>query len=114
MPWSYARGQDVMTVPWLDRVVAHGIPRARFELLEAAAHQPFRRTRTSLTPVIDTFWRDVDEGARAMEATGRRTPLARPTRGAPSKRGGGPRRPPMCHPDNRRLVAGDGAQRLRN
>lgn len=42
MPWSYARGQDVMTVPWLDRVVAHGIPRARFELLEAAAHQPFQ------------------------------------------------------------------------
>ena len=56
-----AGGRDVMTPPEMGRVVADGIPGARFEVLEEEAHQPFQEVADQFNARVDAFWRHVDE-----------------------------------------------------
>ncbi len=55
-----AGGQDIMTPPQLGRVVAQGIPGARFEVLETEAHQPFQEVPERFNALVSAFWREVD------------------------------------------------------
>ncbi|HEX2041305.1 MAG TPA: alpha/beta fold hydrolase [Acidimicrobiales bacterium] len=55
-----AGGQDIMTPPHLGRVVAEGIPGARFVVLEEEAHQPFQERPEQFNALVDEFWRTVD------------------------------------------------------
>ncbi len=55
-----AGGNDIMTPAHLGRVVADGIPGARFELLEEEAHQPFQEVADAFNATVDEFWRKVD------------------------------------------------------
>ncbi len=58
-----AGGQDIMAPAPLGRVVAEGIPGARFELLEEEAHQPFQERPDEFNAIVDEFWRTVDARA---------------------------------------------------
>jgi pimeloyl-ACP methyl ester carboxylesterase len=51
---------DIATPPRLGRMVAEGIPGARFEVLPGAAHQPFQETPDDFNARIDAFWRAID------------------------------------------------------
>lgn len=55
-----AGGRDLMTPPELGRLVAEGIPGARFEVLEEEAHQPFQERPEEFNARVDAFWREVD------------------------------------------------------
>ena len=51
---------DLVAPPRLGRVVAEGIPGARFEVLPGEAHQPFQEVPDDFNARVDAFWRDVD------------------------------------------------------
>jgi pimeloyl-ACP methyl ester carboxylesterase len=55
-----AGGQDICTPPRLGRLVADGIPDARFEVLADEAHQPFQEIPVEFNARVDAFWREVD------------------------------------------------------
>jgi pimeloyl-ACP methyl ester carboxylesterase len=59
-----ASTEDIITPPRLGRAVAEQIPGARFELLEGEAHQPFQEVPGRFNALVDSFWREVDAGAR--------------------------------------------------
>jgi pimeloyl-ACP methyl ester carboxylesterase len=58
-----AGAQDICTPPRYGRVVADGIPGARFEVLPEEAHQPFQEVPDQFNARVDAFWRDLDAGA---------------------------------------------------
>ncbi|HEX2274948.1 MAG TPA: alpha/beta hydrolase [Acidimicrobiales bacterium] len=49
--------------PQLGRVVAEGIPGARFVVLGEEAHQPFQERPDEFNALVDEFWRTVDRSA---------------------------------------------------
>jgi len=51
---------DMITPPRYGRVVADGIPGARFEVLADEAHQPFQEVPSLFNAVVDRFWREVE------------------------------------------------------
>jgi pimeloyl-ACP methyl ester carboxylesterase len=55
-----AGGRDSTSRPELCRVVAQLIPDARFEVMEAEAHQPFQEVPDAWNARVHAFWRDVD------------------------------------------------------
>jgi pimeloyl-ACP methyl ester carboxylesterase len=55
-----AGGQDICTPPRYGRIVADGIPGARFEVLPEEAHQPFQEVPDQFNARVDAFWREVD------------------------------------------------------
>ena len=55
-----AGGQDICIPPSLGRVVAEGIPGARFEVLEDEAHQPFQEVPHQFNARVDAFWRELE------------------------------------------------------
>ena len=57
-----AGAQDIMTPPALGRVVAEGIPGARFEVLDTEAHQPFQEVPEAFNALVRAFWRELDGG----------------------------------------------------
>jgi pimeloyl-ACP methyl ester carboxylesterase len=54
-----AGGQDLICPPRLGRVVADGIPGARFEVLADEAHQPFQESPEAFNGLVDDFWRNL-------------------------------------------------------
>ena len=56
-----AGGRDSACRPELCRVVAERIPRARFEVLEEEAHQPFQEVPREWNALVESFWREVEE-----------------------------------------------------
>lgn len=58
-----AGGQDICTPPRYGRLVAEGIPGARFEVLTEEAHQPFQEIPDDFNARIDAFWREVETRA---------------------------------------------------
>ena len=64
---------DLIRPPRHGRVVADGIPGARFEVLAGEAHQPFQESPEAFNRRVDTFWRQVDATLQErVEATGTR------------------------------------------
>jgi pimeloyl-ACP methyl ester carboxylesterase len=59
-----AGGRDSACRPELCRAVAERIPGARFEVLEAEAHQPFQEVPREWNALVESFWREV-EAARS-------------------------------------------------
>ena len=55
-----AGGQDIAIPPRLGRVVAEGIPNARFEVLPEEAHQPFQEIPDEFNARAHAFWRAVE------------------------------------------------------
>lgn len=55
-----AGGLDLITPPRFGRVVAEGIPDARFEVLGEEAHQPFQEVPDQFNARVDAFWREVE------------------------------------------------------
>jgi pimeloyl-ACP methyl ester carboxylesterase len=51
---------DLATPPRMGRVVADGIPGARFEVMPGEAHQPFQEVPDEFNARVDAFWRQVD------------------------------------------------------
>jgi pimeloyl-ACP methyl ester carboxylesterase len=51
---------DLICPPRHGRLVAEGIPGARFEVLAGEAHQPFQESPAAFNRRVDAFWRDVD------------------------------------------------------
>ncbi|WP_171111997.1 MULTISPECIES: alpha/beta hydrolase [Streptomyces] len=51
---------DRVAPPRLGRVVAEGIPEARFEVLPGEAHQPFQEVPDVFNARVDAFWREVE------------------------------------------------------
>ena len=51
---------DLVAPPRLGRVVAEGIPGARFEVLPGEAHQPFQEVPGELNARVEAFWREVE------------------------------------------------------
>jgi len=51
---------DMITPPRYGRVVADGIPGARFEVLAGEAHQPFQEAPGLFNATVDSFWREVE------------------------------------------------------
>jgi pimeloyl-ACP methyl ester carboxylesterase len=58
-----AGGQDLFTPPRLGRLVADGIPGARFEEIAEEAHQPFQEIPDEFNARVDAFWREIDARA---------------------------------------------------
>jgi pimeloyl-ACP methyl ester carboxylesterase len=58
-----AGGQDICTPQRLGRVVADGIPHARFEVLTEEAHQPFQEVPDQFNARVDAFWAEVEARA---------------------------------------------------
>jgi pimeloyl-ACP methyl ester carboxylesterase len=58
-----AGGVDIMIPPRFGRVVADGIPGARFEVLPEEAHQPFQEVPDQFNARVDAFWREVEAQA---------------------------------------------------
>jgi pimeloyl-ACP methyl ester carboxylesterase len=54
---------DICAPPRLGRVVADGIPGARFEIMPGEAHQPFQEVPDEFNTRVDAFWREVDTRA---------------------------------------------------
>jgi 3-oxoadipate enol-lactonase len=59
-----AGGLDLGARPELGRIVADGIPNARFEIMEEEAHQPFQEVHEQWNARVDAFWREVEERIR--------------------------------------------------
>jgi pimeloyl-ACP methyl ester carboxylesterase len=55
-----AGGRDITSRPELCRAVAELIPGARFEVMEAEAHQPFQEVPGEWNARVDAFWREVE------------------------------------------------------
>jgi pimeloyl-ACP methyl ester carboxylesterase len=55
-----AGGRDRTVVPDLGRVVAEGIPGARFEVLREEGHRPFVEAAEEFNARVDAFWREVE------------------------------------------------------
>lgn len=55
---------DLICPPRHGRVVAEGIPGARFEVLAGEAHQPFQESPETFNRRVAAFWRQVDEPVR--------------------------------------------------
>ena len=55
-----AGGRDVTSRPEVCRAVAERIPRARFEVMEEEAHQPFQEVPEEWNARVDAFWREVE------------------------------------------------------
>ncbi len=53
--------RDSITPPELGRRVAELIPDARFEVMEAEAHQPVQEVPDQWNARVDAFWREVEE-----------------------------------------------------
>ena len=51
---------DLICPPRHGRVVADGIPGARFEVLAGEAHQPFQESPEAFNRRVDAFWQQVD------------------------------------------------------
>ena len=51
---------DMICPPRHGRIVADGIPGARFEVLAGEAHQPFQESPEAFNRRVDAFWRQVD------------------------------------------------------
>jgi pimeloyl-ACP methyl ester carboxylesterase len=51
---------DVILPPRFGRVVADGIPNARFEILSEEAHQPFQESPVKWNERVDAFWQGVE------------------------------------------------------
>ena len=51
---------DLAAPPRLGRIVADGIPSARFEVLPGEAHQPFQESPDDFNARVDAFWREVE------------------------------------------------------
>ena len=58
-----AGARDICTPPRFGRVVAEGIPGARFEVLTEEAHQPFQEIPDEFNARVDAFWREVEARA---------------------------------------------------
>jgi pimeloyl-ACP methyl ester carboxylesterase len=56
-----AGGRDRAVAPEHGRVVADGIPGARFEVLPEEGHRPFVEAAEQFNARIDAFWREVDK-----------------------------------------------------
>jgi pimeloyl-ACP methyl ester carboxylesterase len=56
-----AGGRDRAVAPELGRVVADGIPGARFEMLPEEGHRPFVEAAEAFNARVDAFWREVDK-----------------------------------------------------
>ncbi|HEX7186707.1 MAG TPA: alpha/beta fold hydrolase, partial [Actinomycetes bacterium] len=54
---------DIAASPQLGRVVADGIPGARFELWPGEVHQPFQESPQEFNARVDAFWREVEAGS---------------------------------------------------
>jgi pimeloyl-ACP methyl ester carboxylesterase len=54
-------GLDRIVAPDLGRVVADGIPGARFEMLPEEGHRPFVEAADEFNARVDAFWREVDK-----------------------------------------------------
>lgn len=52
---------DLICPPRHGRVVADGIPGARFEILQGEAHQPFQEAPDEFNARVSAFWRQVDQ-----------------------------------------------------
>jgi len=64
---------DLICPPRHGRVVADGIPGARFEVLAGEAHQPFQESPEAFNRRVDAFWRQVDAALQErVEATAAR------------------------------------------
>ncbi len=55
---------DLICPPRHGRVVAEGIPGARFEVLAGEAHQPFQESPEMFNRRVDAFWRQIEEPVR--------------------------------------------------
>jgi pimeloyl-ACP methyl ester carboxylesterase len=55
-----AGGRDSTARPELCRAVADLIPRARFEVIEEEAHQPFQEIPEEWNARVDAFWRAIE------------------------------------------------------
>jgi pimeloyl-ACP methyl ester carboxylesterase len=55
-----AGGLDMVAPPRYGRVVADGIPGARFEVLAEEAHQPFQEVPDLFNAQVDAFWQEVE------------------------------------------------------
>ena len=60
---------DMICPPRHGRVVANGIPHARFEVLAGEAHQPFQESPDAFNRRVDAFWRQIDAPATVAAAT---------------------------------------------
>ena len=60
---------DLVYPPRYGRVVADGIPDARFEILPGEAHQPFQEVPDAFNARVDAFWRQVDRTSVDRHAT---------------------------------------------
>ena len=58
-----AGAQDICSPPRYGRVVAEGIPDARFEVMAEEAHQPFQEVPDEFNARVDAFWREVEARA---------------------------------------------------
>jgi pimeloyl-ACP methyl ester carboxylesterase len=56
-----AGGRDRAVAPELGRVVADGIPGARFEVLPEEGHRPFVEAAEEFNARVDVFWREVEK-----------------------------------------------------
>jgi 3-oxoadipate enol-lactonase len=56
-----AGGRDRAVAPEHGRVVAEGIPGARFEVLPEEGHRPFVEAAEQFNARVDAFWREVDK-----------------------------------------------------
>jgi pimeloyl-ACP methyl ester carboxylesterase len=56
-----AGGRDRAVAPELGRVVADGIPGARFEVLPEEGHRPFVEAAGEFNARVDVFWREVEK-----------------------------------------------------
>ncbi|HWT25805.1 MAG TPA: alpha/beta hydrolase [Solirubrobacteraceae bacterium] len=52
---------DTILPPRCGRIVADGIPNARFEVMAGEAHQPFPEVPDEFKARVDAFWREVDD-----------------------------------------------------
>jgi pimeloyl-ACP methyl ester carboxylesterase len=51
---------DAILPPRFGRLVAEGIPNARFEVMPGEAHQPFQEVPDEFNARVDAFWREVE------------------------------------------------------
>jgi pimeloyl-ACP methyl ester carboxylesterase len=58
-----AGGRDPTMRPEVCRVVAEGIPGARFHVMAEESHQPFQEVPDEWNAIVDSFWREVDASA---------------------------------------------------
>ena len=63
---------DLICPPRHGRVVADGIPGARFEVLAGEAHQPFQESPEAFNRRVDAFWQQVDTLHRQRHQVGQR------------------------------------------